>query len=136
VLEALTVLFLIAGYLTILFSDDDDSVIAVPLSLFKDVNNNCHLVLDGQYQQEAGGRLSSQLTTACQCVLAATVFDGISAYLSLDMNLTQVTMDDDSYLGLYCLEAYILNNLDLNYIFIKVCAIYGSEMRKAFLWRE
>ena len=82
VLEALTVLFLIAGYLTILFSDDDDSVIAVPLSLFKDVNNNCHLVLDGQYQQEAGGRLSSQLTTACQCVLAATVFDGISAYLS------------------------------------------------------
>jgi len=45
-------------------------------------------------------------------------------------------MDDDSYLGLYCLEAYIVNNLDLNYIFIKVCAIYGPEMRKAFLWRE
>jgi len=81
-LEALTVLFLIAGYLTLLFSDDDDSVIAVPLSLFKGVNNNCHLVLDGQFEQEARGPLPSQLTTACQCVLAATVFDGISAYLS------------------------------------------------------
>jgi len=81
-LEALTVLFLIAGYLTLLFSDDDDSVVAVPLSLFRGVNNNCHLVLDGQFEQEAGGRLPSQLTTACQCVLAATVFDGISAYLS------------------------------------------------------
>jgi hypothetical protein len=39
----------------------------------------------------------------------------------LDMNLTQVAMDDDSYLGLYCLEAWIVNNLDLNDVFIKVC---------------
>ena len=81
-LEALTVLFLIAGYLALLFSDDDDSVIAVPLSLFKGVNNNCHSVLDGQFEQEVGVPLPSQLTTACQCVLAATIFDGISAYLS------------------------------------------------------
>ena len=70
---------LVAGYLHYFLSDTDDSVIAVPLSLFRGFNNNCHLVLDGQFN---GADIPSELTTACQCVLAATIFDGISAYLS------------------------------------------------------
>lgn len=66
----------------------ENSVIAVPLSLFRGIDNNCHLVLDGQLQQEATPlelEVLPEVISACRCALAAAVFDGFSTYLTAEI---------------------------------------------------
>jgi len=107
----------------------------MPLSLFRGFDV-CHLVLDGELGRDAGEPIPTQLTTACRCALAATVFDGISAYLfPHQIKLTQITMDYDSYLGLSLLETSEL--ICISTIFsLKFVLSNGSELWKALLEKD
>ena len=86
----------------------DERVIAVPVALFRGAD--CQMVLFGNIPQN---KIPPVLTTACRCVLTATVFDGVSTYLSFSSGLTQITVDDNSDLGHSWVEEPTLNRADL-----------------------